>query len=87
MQPRRRAPASALLAEVRALYQRSRETGGPTYYDIAESANLNRQSVQRLLACTRVQRPTVGHMLGLVEAVVAALGYEVVLRPKEVARG
>jgi hypothetical protein len=47
------------------------------WYELARKAQLNQQTVQRLLGCTRVQRPNTGAQLANIEALAEAMGYRI----------
>lgn len=71
---------SRLLAELRALYPQL-ERRGVSWYSVAHKHRLNVVTVQRLLACTGVQRPNEGKTLAPIEALINGLGYRLMLVP------
>jgi hypothetical protein len=70
-----------VLPELRALYQAITALGGPSYYEIARSRGLNATTVQRVLACTGVQRPATGRAITNIEAIADGLGHALTLVP------
>lgn len=76
---------SELLPELRRAYRelaaRSREVA--PWYELAHRAKLNPHTVQRLLACTKIDRPNTGRHFAAIEALALAMGYRVTLTPIE----
>jgi hypothetical protein len=74
---------SELLPELRRAYHdfAGRSKLAAPWYSLAQAAQLNPQTVQRVLACTKIRNPTSGRQLAALEAIARAMGLRVTLAP------
>lgn len=70
---------SRLLAELRQTYRQDAKERGLSWFQVARVGRVYPQLVQRILACTKCQRPTRGKNLALIEAIAEGMGYRLTL--------